>query len=106
MKQIFTKKILATSVVPFVYFKLQQQQKQASEAKSVVPNRLDSGFYNIPHADKVAKGGEDAWISSESLVAVADGVGGWNKKGIDPGIMSRELCKRVNSRFTAWLTWK
>jgi serine/threonine protein phosphatase PrpC len=31
----------------------------------------------IPHFDKRAKGGEDAYVSTEELLAVADGVGGW-----------------------------
>ena len=29
------------------------------------------------------------------MLAVADGVGGWNRKGVDPGIFSRELCSNV-----------
>ncbi len=31
----------------------------------------------IPHPDKVYKGGEDAISENQSLLAVADGVGGW-----------------------------
>lgn len=46
----------------------------------------------IPHPEKVAKGGEDAWFASESLLVVADGVGGWNSKGIDPSLYSKFLC--------------
>ena len=107
MKQIFTKKILtSTSVIPLMYLKIQQQRKIAAEAKSISVNRLETGFCNIPHHKKAYKGGEDAWISSDSLIAVADGVGGWNKKGVDPGIFARELCAHVNRRFNAWLTWK
>ena len=37
---------------------------------------------------------------SESLIAVADGVGGWNNKGVDPGIFARELCGHVKE---GWL---
>ena len=32
---------------------------------------------------------------TRELVAVADGVGGWNRKGVDPGIFARELCGHV-----------
>ena len=32
---------------------------------------------------------------SEELLTVADGVGGWNRKGVDPGIFARELSLRV-----------
>lgn len=35
----------------------------------------------------------------ERLVAVADGVGGWNRKGVNPGIFARELCGHVSSQF-------
>lgn len=37
---------------------------------------------------------------SENLLAVADGVGGWASKGIDPGIFARELCGHVLHLFT------
>jgi protein phosphatase PTC7 len=49
----------------------------------------------IPHKDKAYKGGEDAFYISDSLLVVADGVGGWAKKGIDPGLFSKELCKLI-----------
>ena len=55
---------------------------------------------------KAHRGGEDAWICSDSLVAVADGVGGWNKKGVNPGIFARELCDNVNRKYSGWTTWK
>ena len=32
---------------------------------------------NIPHIEKRDKGGEDAWVATDSLLVVADGVGGW-----------------------------
>ena len=32
---------------------------------------------------------------SDKLIAVADGVGGWNDHGVDPGLFSRELCANV-----------
>ena len=30
---------------------------------------------------------------------MADGVGGWNRKGVDPGIFSRELSARVWAEY-------
>ncbi len=30
---------------------------------------------------------------------MADGVGGWNRKGVDPGIFARELCQNVWEGF-------
>lgn len=35
------------------------------------------GVSMIPHIDKREKGGEDAYISRNDLLVVADGVGGW-----------------------------
>lgn len=40
------------------------------------------------------------------MIAVADGVGGWNNKGVDPGIYSRELCGRVLARYNDWTAQK
>jgi serine/threonine protein phosphatase PrpC len=49
----------------------------------------------IPHIKKRDKGGEDAYVISpdNSMIAMADGVGGWNKKGVDPALFSNELCR-------------
>ena len=51
---------------------------------------------NIPHPDKVAKGGEDAWFvrvtkNGGGEMYVADGVGGFNEQGVDPGLYARVL---------------
>jgi protein phosphatase PTC7 len=49
----------------------------------------------IPHPKKADRGGEDAFeiAKDASLVCVADGVGGWARKGVDPGLYSRHLCQ-------------
>ena len=54
---------------------------------------------NIPHYSKKETGGEDAWIAQSNLLVVADGVGGWAKQGVDPGLFSRELCRHINRIF-------
>ena len=52
---------------------------------------------NRPHPDKVAKGGEDAWFvvvdaeRGNGTICVADGVGGFNEQGVDPGLYARVL---------------
>ena len=87
----------------------------------------------FPHPDKLAKGGEDAYYANSKffkkkkkkkkktkstpppppkknirLLAVADGVGGWNNHGVDPSKYSRELCRHVeslwNKHFFNYLT--
>lgn len=30
----------------------------------------------------------------ESILVVADGVGGWNNLGVDPSLFSKELCEK------------
>ena len=46
---------------------------------------------NIPHDDKKHKGGEDAYLASNNLLVVADGVGGWADEGVDSGLFSKKL---------------
>lgn len=48
-----------------------------------------------PHAQKKAKGGEDACTVTSNLIAVAGGVGGWAQSGIDPAIFARKLCANI-----------
>lgn len=57
----------------------------------------------IPHMDKRAKGGEDAYWVTDTMIAVADGVGGWAESGVDPARFSRELCRNIQSIFLAAL---
>ena len=54
-------------------------------------NKFTSAVNMIPHPDKVAKGGEDAYYTNDHFLAVADGVGGWNDRGVDPGLYSKKL---------------
>ena len=52
---------------------------------------------NRPHPDKAGKGGEDAWFvvvdaeGGNGTMCVADGVGGFNEQGVDPGLYARVL---------------
>ena len=57
------------------------------------------GVSIIPHDDKVAKGGEDALTASKTLIAVADGVGGWARRGVDPGLFSKQLTKDIQALY-------
>lgn len=42
--------------------------------------QLVSGACELPHPQKRATGGEDAWFIGGNTVGVADGVGGWARK--------------------------
>jgi len=52
----------------------------------------------IPHDQKKHRGGEDA-ATSDQLLVVADGVGGWANKGVNPGLYSRLLTKTIVEMF-------
>lgn len=52
-------------------------------------SKFESAVCNIPHDEKKFKGGEDAYAISPNLIAVADGVGGWADRGVDPGLFSK-----------------
>ncbi|KAL3701766.1 hypothetical protein R1sor_019788 [Riccia sorocarpa] len=56
---------------------------------------LAAGVNVIPHPDKVAKGGEDAYFTSTSykggVLGVADGVSGWAAENVDPALFSKEF---------------
>ncbi|CAH0475012.1 unnamed protein product [Peronospora belbahrii] len=62
--------------------------------------RLKSGVCGLPHPQKRATGGEDAWFISGNTVGVADGVGGWARKGIDSGEYSRALMNSAKRTVT------
>ena len=45
----------------------------------------------IPKDDKRHRGGDDDALATDKMLVVADGVGGWIKFGIDPGLFTRHL---------------
>ena len=55
--------------------------------------RMRAAAAVIPHPEKVATGGEDAFFVCEQglWAGVADGVGGWAEMGIDAGLYARQL---------------
>eukprot|EP00898_Chlorokybus_atmophyticus_P005587 jgi/Chlat1/6029/Chrsp4S06327 len=58
------------------------------------PVALAVGVANIPHKDKAAKGGEDAWFISRrrgGAIGVSDGVSGCAADGVDPKIFAQQL---------------
>lgn len=49
----------------------------------------------IPHDEKIARGGEDSAHVCETLITVADGVGGWADQGVNPGLFSKMLTRLI-----------
>merc|ERR1711871_379838 len=54
---------------------------------------MDTVAVSFPHPDKKNGRGEDGHIVSPTYVGVADGVGGWARRGIDAGLYSRLLMR-------------
>jgi protein phosphatase PTC7 len=49
----------------------------------------------IPHDDKIQRGGEDSAHVTDTMIAVADGVGGWADSGVNPGLFSKLLTRTI-----------
>lgn len=62
-------------------------------------NIFNASSHCIPHPDKRATGGEDAVFTSSRILVVADGVGGWSEKGIDPSKYPKNLVKNIEINF-------
>ena len=62
------------------------------------PLHMVFGAANIPHPEKAAKGGEDAFFANDErgTFGVADGVGGSASAKVDPGMFSREILRRCH----------
>ncbi len=80
MINLYTKKLIST--------------KQYSESY-----KFNVGVIKLPHYSKKDKGGEDAFAVTDQMIAVADGVGGWNEHGVDPSKYSRELCENIKIEY-------
>jgi hypothetical protein len=66
------------------------EEIEQTEPDGGVSNRyFRFGSHLIPHPTKAKKGGEDAFVAAHDLMVVADGVGGWARSGIDPGLFSK-----------------
>jgi hypothetical protein len=49
----------------------------------------------IPHDEKIHRGGEDSAHATDTIIAVADGVGGWGRRGVNPGHFSKLLTRKI-----------
>lgn len=56
---------------------------------------FNHAHYIVPHPEKAHKGGEDAVYTSDNVLLVADGVGGWAESGVDPALYSKKLAAIV-----------
>ena len=89
--------LIAAPMAAFLALKQKEQKGQNCEQR--IKNQLHAAVANIPHKKKLLKGGEDAFICTDELVAVADGVGGWANKGVEVAFFSREFCFLVKDLY-------
>lgn len=66
---------------------------------------LKSGVTIIPHPKKEFKGGEDAFAIRPHMISVADGVGGWAKRGIDVAKYSKQLMRLIAENYDSHPDW-
>ena len=68
-------------------------------AQPVAENEVGAYFRHktviIPHDEKKHRGGEDAAGASDTILVVADGVGGWAKHKVNPGLYSKLLTETI-----------
>ena len=73
--------------------------KETEKSFATSQNYFKFAASNIPHPSKVHKGGEDAWVASPNVLALADGVGGWESQGVDSGLFSKQLVSDIKKVF-------
>ena len=49
----------------------------------------------IPHDEKIDRGGEDSAHVCDTIITIADGVGGWAESGVNPGLFSKMLTREI-----------
>ena len=95
-------KASATSISIGLAFFLayKRNTKGACWAQAEFPYFETACFYS-PKFEKRNRNGEDSHLvsSDKKLIMVADGVGGWNDHGVDPGIFSRRLTSNVSDLY-------
>jgi protein phosphatase PTC7 len=92
-----------SSLSDFDVVDMETSSPALEECNNLIQFSMSAGVASIPHPAKKHKGGEDAhFISNDnSVIGVADGVGGWEALGVDSGLYSRSLmnfaCLSANS---------
>jgi hypothetical protein len=72
--------------------------KTAAERAGMVGAYFLHKTVMIPADNKRWREGEDAAKGGDTLLVVADGVGGWSNKGVDPGIFTRDLVNGLHKQ--------
>lgn len=105
---------LGVPVVSLAAFSLYHRQQQHQHQHQQYKKYFDLGISCLPKSMTIPQQfigvkvapcdcGEDSYVVAEHdgkiLLAVADGVGSWRKKGINPALFSRALCSYLKQNF-------
>ena len=55
--------------------------------------------YGVPGVGKLFPEGHDRYMIKRHILVLADGTGGWEEKGINPGEFARSLVKKIRHHF-------
>jgi len=78
----------------------EDETRYKKKSSSVLPKHFISKTIIIPHDDKKFRGGEDAASTTDQILVVSDGVGGWANRGVNPGLFSRKLTETITEKYT------
>ncbi len=82
--------------------KEKEKEPEKEKEKQLLFSSERVSYHMIPHPEKVKRGGEDAcYVSLPKnvlVMAVADGVGGWNHFGVDPSHYANAFIQGVESQ--------
>lgn len=108
MKKILnhTFKFTPLLAVPFYLKYGYKNENERAFAETPQKNHFEASAWMQPHRDKIKKGGEDACTKTkdDACMVIADGVGGWVKKGIDPALFSNELVRHFRTIYEQGLS--
>ena len=76
------------------------KKRNDAMAQSIVYECYFNSAWTLnPKFDKRWKMGEDNLVVRDKFIYVLDGVGGWSSKGIDAGLMTKELVKYLGTNY-------
>jgi len=79
-----------------VYF---SQKNQPARCDAKDSSRFEIGVTLNPMFEKRYRFGEDAYVAKERFICVTDGVGGWQRKLVDPGLFTKEFVQHMSKLY-------
>ena len=92
--------LTSIGAIGLITWKVDRSLDKIARSLAMCEQQHDTPFFHVgvmnnPKFDKRYKGGEDGFVvaADQRMIMVADGVGGWTRKDVDPGKYSKFLCK-------------